>query len=88
MGLIDVKRRTLAVMQEFVDHMPEAAHDGVIRQIAMQFGLLYAGSHLRNRIWRLAVDEESRAKVPLRAPSATLSKPQSPSIRSQRDSTS
>ena len=44
MGLIDGERRTLAVMQEFVDHMPEAAHDSVIRQIAMQFGLLYAGS--------------------------------------------
>jgi hypothetical protein len=44
MGLIEVERRTLALMQEFVDHMPEAAHDGVIRQIAMHFGLLYAGS--------------------------------------------
>jgi len=46
MGRIEVKRRTLALMKEFVDHMPEAAHDGVIRQIAMHFGLLYAGSIL------------------------------------------
>jgi hypothetical protein len=44
MGPIDVKRRTLALIKEFVEHMPEAAHDGVIRQMAMHFGLLYAGS--------------------------------------------
>ncbi len=46
MGPIDVKRRTLALIKDFVDHMPEAAHDGVIRQMAMHFGLLYAGSIL------------------------------------------
>src|SRR5260370_9675677 len=44
MGPIDVKRRTLALIKDFVDHMPEAAHDGVIRQMAIHFGLLYAGS--------------------------------------------
>jgi hypothetical protein len=44
MGAIDVKRRTLALIKEFVDHMPEAAHDGVIRQMATHFGLLYTGS--------------------------------------------
>ena len=46
MGPIEVKRRTLALIKEFVDHMPKAAHDGVIKQMAMHFGLLYAGSIL------------------------------------------
>jgi hypothetical protein len=44
MGTVEVERRTRALMKEFVDHMPETAHDGVIRQIAMHFGLLYAGA--------------------------------------------
>ena len=44
MGPIEVKRRTLALIKEFVDHMPEAATDGVINQIATHFGLLYAGA--------------------------------------------
>ena len=44
MGPVEVKRRTLALIKEFVDHMPEAAHNGVIRQMATDFGLLYAGS--------------------------------------------
>ena len=44
MGPHDVKRRTLALIKEFVDHMPEAAHDGVISQMATHVGLLYAGA--------------------------------------------
>ena len=44
MGPIEVKRRTLALIKEFGDHMPGAAHDGVIKQMAMHFGLLYAGA--------------------------------------------
>ena len=46
MGPGEVKRRTLALIKEFVDHMPEAAHDGVINQMAKHFGLLYAGAIL------------------------------------------
>jgi putative DNA primase/helicase len=44
MGALEVKRRTLALINEFVAHMPAAAHDGVVRQLAMHFGLLYAGA--------------------------------------------
>jgi hypothetical protein len=44
MGPLEVKRQTLALTKEFVDHMPEAAADGVINQMAMHFGLLYAGA--------------------------------------------
>ena len=46
MGPREVKRRTLALIKEFVDHMPAAAHDGVINQMAKHFGLLYAGAIL------------------------------------------
>ena len=45
MGPTKVKTRTRALIQEFVEHMPEAAHDGVIGQMATHFGLLYAGSN-------------------------------------------
>ncbi len=44
MGPIEVKRQTPALIKEFVDHMPEAAHDGVVNQMAKHFGLLYAGA--------------------------------------------
>ena len=44
MGALEVKRRTLALINEFVAQMPAAAHDGVVRQLAMNFGLLYAGA--------------------------------------------
>ena len=44
MGRVEVKRRTLVLIKEFVAHMPAAAHDGVVRQLAMHFGLLYAGA--------------------------------------------
>ncbi len=46
MGRIVVKNRALALIKEFVDHMPQAAHDGVICQMATHFGLLYAGGIL------------------------------------------
>jgi hypothetical protein len=46
LGYAEVRRRTLALIKEFVDHMPEAAHDGVINQMAVHFGLLYAGAIL------------------------------------------
>jgi len=44
MGPADVKSRTLGLIKEFFDHMPEAAYDGVIGQMATNFGLLYAGA--------------------------------------------
>ena len=46
MGPSEVKRRTLALIKEFVDHMSEAAHDGAMDQMATHFGLLYAGAIL------------------------------------------
>ena len=44
MGRIEVKRRTLVLIKAFVHHMPGAAQDGVIKQMAMHFGLIYAGA--------------------------------------------
>jgi len=42
----EVKRRIDALVQEFVSHMPAAAHDNVADQMATNFGLLYAGAIL------------------------------------------
>jgi hypothetical protein len=50
------------LIKEFVDRMPEAARNGVIKQMAMHFGLLYAGAIFAIEIWRPAVDDRSRAK--------------------------
>jgi hypothetical protein len=46
MGPGEVKRRVHELIAEFVGHMPAAAHDGVASQMAMNFGLLYAGATL------------------------------------------
>jgi hypothetical protein len=46
MGDREVKLRIDALVREFVDHMPAAAHDNVADQMATNFGLLYAGAIL------------------------------------------
>jgi hypothetical protein len=63
MAPVDLKRRTLALIKEFVDHMPEAAHDGVIRQMATHFGLLYAGAifAIESGVWPLTKNHVQNA---------------------------
>ena len=46
MGPNEVKRRARALVKTFVGRMPGAKHDGVARQLATNFGLLYAGGNL------------------------------------------
>jgi hypothetical protein len=46
MGPSKINARVQALMNQFVGRMPAAAHDGVARQMAKNFGLLYAGAIL------------------------------------------
>jgi hypothetical protein len=46
MGQGEVKRRVDELIQEFVSHMPAAAHHNVAGAMAKNFGLLYAGAIL------------------------------------------
>jgi hypothetical protein len=46
MGAGKVKARVKSLMKTFVGHMPAAPHNGVARQLAMNYGLLYAGAIL------------------------------------------
>jgi hypothetical protein len=76
-GPSKVKRRVRSLMDEFVDRMPAAAHDGVARQMAMNLGLLYAGgimgidsgvlpwskNHLRRALTQSFADAFEHCKV-------------------------
>lgn len=46
MGPVEVKRRVGELIADFVGRMPVAAHDPIAGQMAMNYGLLYAGATL------------------------------------------